>query len=151
MKIRQANLSDTHSLKELSKHVISVCYTGFMGEEMVNGYLSSGASDDEVDKHISNTFVAVDDSEVVMGYVVVIDDLVHIMMVSPEQQRKGIGERLLSFAENKIHNDNFKPTLETFETNTQAMNFYLKNGWSISRKESDPDFGFVRVFFDKEN
>ncbi|MDO6684468.1 MULTISPECIES: GNAT family N-acetyltransferase [unclassified Agarivorans] len=151
MKIRQANLSDASSLKELSKHVITACYTGFMGEEMVNGYLSSGASDDEVDKHISNTFVAVDDSELIMGYVVVIDDLIHIMMVSPEQQRLGIGARLLSFAETIIHNDNLKPTLETFEANTQAMNFYLKNGWLIARKKSDPDFGFVRVFFDKES
>lgn len=150
MKIRQANSSDTSSLKELSKHAITACYTGFMGEEMVNGYLSSGASDDEVDKHISNTFVVVDDSEVIIGYVVVIDDLIHIMMVSPEQQRTGIGARLLSFAETKIHNGNLKPTLETFEANTQAMNFYLKNGWSIARKESDPDFGFVRVFFDKK-
>lgn len=149
MKIRQANLSDASSLKALSRHAITACYTGFMGEEMVDGYLSSGASDDEVDKHINNIFVAVDDSEVIMGYVVVLDDLVHIMMVSPEQQRKGIGARLLSFAETKIHNDNLKPTLETFETNTQAMNFYLKNGWSITRKESDPDFGFVRVFFGK--
>lgn len=151
MKIRQANLSDANSLKELSKHAIIACYVDFMGEEMVNGYLSSGASDNEVDKHISNTFVAVDDNEVVMGYVVAIDDLIHIMMVSPEHQRKGIGAQLLSFAEKKIHNDNLKPTLETFETNIQAMNFYLKNGWSISRKESDPDFGFVRVFFDKES
>ena len=66
------------------------------------------------------------DSEVIIGYVVVIDNLVHIMMVSPEQQHKGIGARLLSFAETKIHSDDLKPTLETFETNTQAMNFYLK-------------------------
>lgn len=151
MKIRQANLSDAHSLKELSKHAISACYTSFMGEEMVNGYLSSGASDDEIDKHIGNTFVAEDDSESVIGYVVIIDDLIHIMMVSPAQQRKGIGAMLLSFAEAEILSNHLKPTLETFESNTQAMNFYLKNGWTISRKESEPDFGFVRVFFDKES
>lgn len=151
MRIRQANLSDAHSLKELSKHAISACYTSFMGEGMVNGYLSSGASDDEIDKHIGNTFVAEDDSKSAIGYVVVIDDLIHIMMVSPAQQRKGIGAMLLSFAEAEILSNHLKPTLETFEANTQAMNFYLKNGWTISRKESDPDFGFVRVFFDKES
>ncbi|ASM51696.1 hypothetical protein PESP_b0064 [Pseudoalteromonas espejiana DSM 9414] len=146
MKIRQAIISDTKSLKDLSKQVIITCYTGFMGEDMVNGYISSGAVNDEIDQHIKSTFVAVDESEAVKGYVVIIDDLIHIMMVSPSQQRKGIGAILLSFAETKIRSRNMKPTLETFETNTQAMNFYLKNGWTITRRELEPDYGFVRVF-----
>ncbi|CAA0104431.1 Uncharacterised protein [BD1-7 clade bacterium] len=148
--IRKSETQDLEQLKALSRKTISICYPCFMGDEVVSGYINSGASDEEIEKHSENTYVAIN-ADVILGYVVVIDNLVHIMMVDPSQQRIGIGCQLLEFAENDIRKNGFTPTLETFENNTQAVNFYLKNGWTITQKKKDSDFDFVRVYFNKES
>ena len=41
-------------------------------------------------------------------------------------------------------------TMASFEGNHQAINFYLKNGWSITMKQEDKEPGFIRVFFEKK-
>lgn len=148
MKIRKSETQDLEQLKALSRKTISICYPCFMGNEMVSDYINSGASDEEIEKHSENTYVAIK-ADVILGYVVIIGDLVHIMMVDPSQQRTGVGSQLLEFAENSIRENGSIPTLETFESNTQAVNFYLKNGWKITQKEKDSDFDFVRVYFSK--
>ncbi|QTA86107.1 acyltransferase domain-containing protein [Desulfonema magnum] len=40
--------------------------------------------------------------------------------------------------------------LETFEGNHQAIHFYIKNGWYVTKKEEDNEHGFIRVFFNKK-
>lgn len=150
MEIRKAVIRDLERLKTLSRQTINTCYPCFMGDEAVSGFIHSGASDGEIDKHFNNTYVATK-AGVIFGYVVFFNDLVHIMMVDPLQQRMGVGTQLLKFAEKSIREINLIPTLETFEGNTQAINFYLKNGWKITKKQSDPDFGFVRVYFNKQS
>ncbi|WP_394495609.1 GNAT family N-acetyltransferase [Shewanella sp. ENK2] len=147
--VRKATLKDLSLIQNIARKTIDKCYRNFLGDEGVDWYINSGESDKELENNISNCYI-LEESSNILGFAIFFDDLIHLMMIDEKLHRSGLGSTLLSCVENKLNetgNANIK--LETFEGNTQAINFYLKNGWVISKKETDPDYGFVRVFFEK--
>ena len=71
-------------------------------------------------------------------------------MVDVTLHRNGIGSKLLTYSEQQLFDHgNATIRLETFEGNHQAINFYIKNGWSLLKHEEDQEHGFTRVFFEK--
>ena len=74
------------------------------------------------------------------------------MMVDAFLHRKGIGSQLLAHSENQLFSHgNTTIRIETFEGNHQAINFYIKNGWSVAGKKEDKECGFNKMFFEKKN
>jgi ribosomal protein S18 acetylase RimI-like enzyme len=72
------------------------------------------------------------------------------MLVDVALHRGGFGSRLLAHSEQQLFaRGNRTIRLETFENNHQAISFYLKNGWSVTKREADAEHGFIRVFFEK--
>ncbi|MCK8080402.1 GNAT family N-acetyltransferase [Vibrio sp. 1CM24A] len=111
--------------------------------------INSGESDKEVEKQLSNC-VVLESNNQIQGYCAFENDFVHILMVSPNIQRSGFGATLLKHVENEMSTFGHQHyRLETFKGNEQAIKFYLKNGWSIDREETDEEFGFVRVYLSK--
>lgn len=147
--IRKAQSTDLVQMQEIARRTIDCCYRSFLGDEAVESFLASGASDKELDTNLSNCDV-LERGGVIVALSIDFDSLVHLMMVDVSLQREGIGAQLLAHSENQlIAAGHAVIRLETFEGNQQAMSFYLKNGWSVVRREKDPDYGFVRVFFEK--
>ena len=73
------------------------------------------------------------------------------MMVDVRLHRSGIGSRLLAHSETQLFaRGNTTLRLETFEGNHQAINLYVKNGWSVTTKQEDKEHGFIRVLFEKQ-
>ena len=67
----------------------------------------------------------------VAAFTIYFDNLIHLMMVDVDMQRMGIGSQLLNHSEQRLFaSDRTIIRLETFEGNQQAINFYLKNGWT---------------------
>lgn len=147
--IRKAQVSDLAPIQELARDTINTCYRSFLGDEGVDWFINSGESDKEVEKQLSNCVVLELNNEI-QGYCAFENDFVHILMVSPQIQRSGLGSYLLKNVESEMallgHQIYF---LETFKGNDQAIQFYLKNGWLIDREEKDEEFGFVRVYLSK--
>lgn len=149
MEFRIATESDLASIQTLARDTIDKCYRSFLGDESVDGYLSSGESDKEVTNNLSNCLVAIERDSLV-GYCVLKEAFIHILMVSPNVQRKGLGSTFLAYIESTLASSGHTLLkLETFKSNTQAINFYLKNGWQIVNEETDAEFGFVRVYLEK--
>ncbi|MCY9862339.1 GNAT family N-acetyltransferase [Vibrio coralliirubri] len=147
--IRKAQASDLASIQELARDTINACYRSFLGDEGVDWFINSGESDKEVEKQLSNC-VVLESNNQIQGYCAFENDFVHILMVSPNIQRSGFGATLLKHVENEMStlgHEHYR--LETFKGNDQAIQFYLKNGWSIDREETDEEFGFVRVYLSK--
>ncbi|WP_052878406.1 GNAT family N-acetyltransferase [Vibrio coralliirubri] len=147
--IRKAQAFDLASIQELARDTINACYRSFLGDEGVDWFINSGESDKEVEKQLSNC-VVLESNNQIQGYCVFENDFVHILMVSPNIQRSGFGATLLKHVENEMStlgHEHYR--LETFKGNEQAIQFYLKNGWSIDREETDEEFGFVRVYLSK--
>lgn len=64
----------------------------------------------------------------VLVYLLIYDRAeIEYIVVKDEYKNKGIGSKLLKYIENNIKNI----TLEVRESNTTAINFYKKNGYSI--------------------
>ena len=149
IQIRSAHADDLPTIQEIARRTIDKCYRPFLGDEGVDWFIDSGESDRELEKHLDNCDVLISNGSIA-GFTIYFDELVHLMMVDVILHRGGLGSRLLAHSENQLFaRGNTKIRLETFEGNNQAINFYLKNGWLVAKKEKDSEHGFTRVFFEK--
>ena len=149
--IRAAQFDDLLSMQEIARRTIDKCYRSFLGDAGVDCFINSGDSDRELEKYLSSCDVLLQNGAIV-AFTIYFDDLIHLMMVDVILHRKGLGSQLLAHSESRLFDSNNTTLrLETFEGNQQAIDFYLKNGWSIIRKQEDTQFGFTRVFFEKRH
>jgi GNAT superfamily N-acetyltransferase len=91
------------------------------------------------------------EDEGIVGFTIVFEDLLYLMMVDESRHRAGLGSQLLQYAERQLFAENDVIRLNTFDGNEQAVHFYLKNGWQETHREEDSDHGFVRRFFEKHS
>lgn len=127
-----------------------MCYTPFLGAEMLEGYIQSGDADAEISNNIGHTTVAVT-GDTIQGFVVCVDDLVHLLMTRLNTQRAGIGSRLLAHCEHEIAGRGYQSArLETFSDNRQARQFYHKAGWREIRLGEVEGLGVPLVFLRKD-
>jgi len=148
--IRKARSTDLPIMQQIASRTIDKCYRSFLGDEGVDWFINSGESDKELQRHIDNCDVLTQDNTIV-AFTIYLEDLIHLMMVDVSLHREGIGSRFLAHSERKLFKSGFSTIrLETFKGNHQAINFYQKNGWSITGKREDKEHGFIRVFFEKK-
>ena len=147
--IRSAQPGDLPQMQEIARRTIDACYRSFLGDEGVDWFINSGESDRELERHLPNCDVLLRD-ETIIAFTIYFDDLIHLMMVDVGLHRTGIGSQLLAHSEHRLFaSSKTVIRLETFEGNQQAIGFYLKNGWSLTRKQKDEEHGFIKVFFEK--
>ncbi len=150
IRIRKAQADDLPRMQDIARHTIDKSYRSFLGDERVDWFINSGESDREVQNHIEDCDVLLKENAIV-AFAVYFEDLIHLMMVDVYLHRTGLGSRLLDHCENRLlARGNSTIRLETFEGNHQAINFYLKNGWSVTTKQEDKEHGFIRVLFEKQ-
>jgi GNAT superfamily N-acetyltransferase len=148
--IRKAQSNDLPIMQEIARRTIDKCYRSFLGDEGVDWFINSGEADKELQKYINNCDVVIQENTIV-AFSIYFEDLIHLMMVDVVLHRTGIGSKLLAHSEHQLISCGYITIrLETFEGNHQAINFYLKNGWSITMKQEDKEHGFIRVFFEKK-
>ena len=142
--IRPATLDDVDALTALSYKTIRQKYPPIIGAETVEGYIASG----EVPKYYRerNAFLQVAEraSEPV-GAVAIKDNEIHLMMVTVEHHRQGIGKALLTQGEELLFARYDTIELESFRDNLQAVNFYKTHGWSPVSEYPMPDVGIPMV------
>ena len=146
--IRKAVDGDLARLYEISHKAISSCYRPILGDESVDFFLDSGAARGYVAGSLSRCSVLIVNNEII-GYSVVKDNLIDLMMIDPNHQRKGWGSILLKNNEEELFKSHSKIRLESFADNCQAVNFYLKNGWEAREKFHDGESGVERLLFIK--
>jgi GNAT superfamily N-acetyltransferase len=148
--IRKAQSNDLPIMQEIARRTIDKCYRLFLGDEGVDWFINSGEADKELQKYINNCDMVIQENTIV-AFSIYFEDLIHLMMVDVVLHRTGIGSKLLAHSEHQLIACGYITIrLETFEGNNQAINFYLKNGWSITMKQEDKEHGFIRVFFEKK-
>ena len=149
LNIRKATHQDLRVIQEIAKGTIDKSYRSFLGDKLVDWFLSSGESDKELEIQLANCDVLTIDTSIA-AFAIYFDDLIHLMMVDVYLHRHGLGSKLLAHTETQLFaSGNTVIRVETFAGNQQAINFFKKNDWSIVRTEEDKENGFVRVFFEK--
>lgn len=146
--IRPAIRQDLATIHAIARRTVDVCYRPFLGNDGVDWYLGSGASEGELGLYLDELNILTDGDEIV-GFSIFLDGRIHLMMVDVRRQRAGLGATLLAHAEQTMFAERERIHLETFQGNAQAIAFYEKHGWREVRRQPDPEHGFVRVFFEK--
>ncbi len=150
IQVRKAQADDLPMMQRIARRTIDKCYRSFLGDEGVDWFINSGESDRELQQHIENCDVLLKDHSIV-AFAIYFKDLIHLMMVDVCLHRTGIGSRLLAHSEAQLFaRGNTTLRLETFEGNHPAINFYVKNGWSVTKKQKDKEHDFIRVFLEKQ-
>lgn len=147
--IRPATLDDVDALTALSYKTIRKKYPDVIGSDAVEGYIASG----EVPKYYRerNAFLWVAErAGEPVGAVAIKDNEIHLMMVTVEHHRQGIGKALLTLGEELLFARYDTIELESFRDNFQAVNFYKTQGWSPVSEYPMPDVGIPMVRMRKQ-
>ena len=146
---RKAHENEISSIQAIAREVILARYPAFLGEEAVTAFIGSGQSDREFVEHRDNLYVLAEGDRLI-GFTICFDAFVHLMMIKLDVQGNGFGSHLLEWCEGVIGGKGHKiARLETFLSNAQAVNFYLKNGWSEVERDSEDAGAFARICFQK--
>ncbi|SFK61237.1 putative acetyltransferase [Halobacillus dabanensis] len=81
---------------------------------------------------MAETYVISDEKEVV-GFISMVDNYLAALFIHVNHQGEGYGQRLLNY----IKKQKNIIQLKVYEKNSQAVNFYLKNGFAIKEKLLD--------------
>lgn len=84
----------------------------------------------------ANIFVYEQD-DVIQGFIGLINGYIAGIFVSTDMQAKGIGKQLLDFAKN----NSSELSLQVFKNNQRAVNFYLRENFTISSVGIDDNTG----------
>lgn len=98
---------------------------------------------DNVKKSICNAEIYIYENEnKLIGFVGIVDDYVAGIFVKTKFQSNGIGKNLLDYVKTK-HN---KLSLSVYKKNERAINFYLKENFSILREKIDNETNETEFF-----
>lgn len=146
--LRKAKEQETAFLQEFARSVIDRNYRAFLGNEAVDFFIGSGASDQYIAENIGDTTLAVLGDEVV-GMCVCKDDLIDLMMVRNDRQGQGIGSTFIDMVGKELLKRYPSIRVECFEKNTGANRFYVKNGWIVEKSLFDEELGDNRIYYRK--
>ena len=150
LKTRHADVSERSAIQAMARDVIRGRDTAFFGPEMVDAFIDSGHSDEEFVTHKDNLYVLVDGNDII-GFSICFENFIHLLMVKINRQNEGLGSILLEGCETMISGRGHQSArLETFVSNTQAVAFYLKNGWTETARDGEDAGTLARIWFEKE-
>ena len=91
-----------------------------------------------------STIYIYDCNNQIQGFIGLIDNYIAGIFISKDNQSRGIGRKLLNYAKEKWE----KLTLQVYQKNTRAVQFYLREGFSISKEQVDEETGEIEYFME---
>ncbi|MDL2324270.1 GNAT family N-acetyltransferase [Ruminococcaceae bacterium OttesenSCG-928-A16] len=111
-------------------------------------FIDSGQSDREIEIGMEHCYI-VQEGDIIAGFVITNDDVLHLIMIDVPYQNKGCGAKLLAFIEQQMFNHYPTIKVQTFEENSSAIRFYEKNGWRIKSVEHINEMGVNMLHMEK--
>ncbi|MFG3661111.1 GNAT family N-acetyltransferase [Streptomyces sp. NPDC047706] len=128
--IRRATGEDLDELQDLARRTIDTCYRPFLGDEAVDWFIDSGASDAHVKSHVEQGGVhCLSQDGSIAGFSILDGPTIDLMMIDPHHHRRGLGRLLLRHAEETLLARYATIRLESFADNAGANSFYEACGW----------------------
>lgn len=151
MKIRKAELQDTEAIKELLKTTWLSTYKDFIPENIINNITSAWHSSENIKAQIQMEKVIFKVAELdnqVVGLITLKAQgndnyFLNRLYINSKFHGKGIGQALLNdfISTNKVN----KITLEVLKENGNAIKFYEKFGFIITREVTSEIEGFKLI------
>jgi len=89
----------------------------------------------------SEVYVYLDSQENIVGFIGLAGEYIAGLFVSQKKQSSGIGKQLLAYVKTQKN----KLTLEAYEKNQRAIDFYQREGFEIKEVNTDEDTGEKEV------
>ncbi|MEV0383428.1 GNAT family N-acetyltransferase [Nonomuraea sp. NPDC050643] len=129
--IRSATGKDLAQLQALARRTINAGYRSFLGDEAVDWFIGSAASDDHIATHLDQGHIhCLEQDGQIVGFTILDGPTIDLMMIDQRHHRQGLGRLLFSHAEALLFTRYQDLRLESFTGNTTANAFYEACGWS---------------------
>lgn len=148
LKLRKAQENEVTFLQNFAKNIINKNYRTFLGDDAVDYFIESGASDEYMLENINDTIVALLQDQIV-GICICKENLIDLIMVHSEMHRQGIGSDFMNRISEELLKTYDKIYLESFENNLKANSFYYKNGWNKDKIIFDEEVGANKIYYSK--
>lgn len=86
-----------------------------------------------------STIYVYDCNNQIQGFIGLIDNYIAGLFISKDSQSSGIGKKLLNHVKEKYE----RLTLQVFQKNDRAVQFYLREGFSITKEQVDEETGEI--------
>ena len=130
--IRPASRSDMPALERLLRDAFDASYALFMPAAYVREWRMSEKPAETLRKLQGDMAVAVS-GETVVGFVATENDTVAELWVAPDRRRRGIGTKLLHWAEDRLRDrGSGDVALSCYERNSNGLDFYRKMGYVVT-------------------
>lgn len=130
-KICKATEKDKDQVVELGRKIVDVYERTHLGDEIVNGYLESGACDNDfINMFDDITVMKID--EKIIGLISCSENCIQGFLVDIPYWGTGAAQFLLNYAITNIFKQYDTITLECFENSPRANAFYKKMGFKNS-------------------
>jgi N-acetylglutamate synthase-like GNAT family acetyltransferase len=125
----------------IARDVIQNNYSSFLDKSIIDNFINSGQCDREITDNMKNCMVMKKDNTCI-GFSILIDNSIHLMMINRNYQRQKYGSTLLHVMETRLFEKYNIIQLQSFSANIVANNFYEKNGWQKIKNTEMGDLMF---------
>ena len=146
--IHPAKTSDFDILIAVSARTIRASYSTFLGAETVENWMECGTIETYFRENLSRCLV-LRENKAIRGFAVAKDNLIDLLMIDHDHQRRGLGRLLLAHLEAKLFAIHPRLRLECFEQNDAANDFYKSQGWVAGKSFIDSETGIAMVTLEK--
>ncbi len=147
--IRIASQSDIITIHQLAEEIWWPTYQDILSEEQIRFMLDDMYSLPALQKQVGEgaIFIIAEDESQAIGFgsfsFIGKRCKIHKLYISPLQQGKGLGKRLLNFIKGEALTAGCNELELNVNRNNKALQFYLKEGFSILKEVDIPYFDFV--------
>jgi RimJ/RimL family protein N-acetyltransferase len=134
--IIKLNKNNLLSVLEIARDIIQNNYSSFLGKDTVVNYIKSGLCDKEITDNMDNCWIMKNDEDYI-GFSILIDNKIHLMMINRKHQKQKYGSSLLQIMEDLLFEKFEVIELKSFARNVMANNFYEKNNWQKTDEIED--------------
>jgi GNAT superfamily N-acetyltransferase len=120
--------TDLPEILRISEEIILNTYVSFLGEKTVNEYITSRQFENEIVPNM-NDCIVMKTGEVIIGFSILLENKLHLIMIDSKYQNKKYGTKLLSHVEGVLFSGYSAIVLQSFTGILIANTFYEKNGW----------------------
>ena len=143
-----ADPSELKNIQALARKTVDQSYRYFLGDEIVELYLSSGRLEEYLRLNIHSTWCLYQ-HDALLGFSICIDNVIDFMMVDFNNHRQGLGTKLLQHSEDLLFKNYDVIALESYEKNTKANLFFESKKWIPTEKYKDHKAHAMKIIFRK--
>jgi RimJ/RimL family protein N-acetyltransferase len=144
--VRKAENHDVGILVSMARRVADTYNREFLGDEVIDEFINSGACDKEVLDNLEKMYVLLYEDRII-GYCVLHDNWVKAFLIDIEYHGTGAAKYFLTELTQKMSGQYESLHLECFEPNARAIAFYEKFGWKHYKTEYLPDLKVNNCFY----